>query len=185
MKKIVGFIGSPRENANTSCIIEEIARGARELGAEVKIYRLNSMSVRPCQSCFHCRQSETCAIEDDMQGVYADLKDAQALIIGSPIYMGQVTAQTKLLLDRLFPIIGPDFKPRFGVKKVALVYSQGNPQADAFKSYFDYLAGGLKMLGLEAVATIVCAGANDPQTALNDQQLMTRAFNVGRALAAE
>lgn len=184
MRKIVAYIGSPRESGNTVCLVEEIASGAREQGAEVKIYRGNSMHIKPCQGCFQCRQAETCAIEDDMQAVYRDLKDAQALIIGSPVYMGQVTAQTKLFLDRLFPIIGPDFKPRYGVKKVALVYSQGNPQAEAFKEYFDYLAGGLKLLGLEVAATIVCAGANDPQKAAGDPQLRARAFELGRMLVS-
>ena len=64
------------------------------------------------------------------------------------------------------------------------MYSQGNPQVKAFKEYFDYLVGGLKLLGLEVAATIVCAGANDPQKAAGDSQLRARAFELGRMLVS-
>ncbi len=182
-KKIVGFVGSPRENGNTATIVEEVARAAREQGAQAKVYYLNTMSFKPCQGCFKCREAETCALDDDMQQVYRDLQDAAAVVIGSPVYMGQVTGQTKAFLDRLFPIIGPDFKPRFGVKKAALVFSQGLPQTEAYKSYFENLASGLRLLGLEVVATLVCAGANEPHKAQNDPALLEQARATGRKLA--
>ncbi|OIQ54618.1 NAD(P)H dehydrogenase (quinone) [Moorella thermoacetica] len=182
MKKIVAFIGSPRKKGNTSTIVEEIARGAKEAGAEVKVYYLNDMTIKPCQSCFYCRQVENCATKDDMQSVYADIKDAGAIVIGSPIYMAQVTAQTKLLLDRLFPIIDANFKPRFGVKKTVLVYSQGQGEDEAFRGYLEYNANVLKLLGLDIVDTIMCTGANDPQTAAKNESLMAKAFKTGKEL---
>ncbi|AKX95767.1 FMN reductase [Moorella thermoacetica] len=182
MKKMVAFIGSPRKEGNTSTIVREIARGAKEAGAEVKIYNLNEMTLKPCQSCFYCRQAENCATKDDMQSVYADIKNADAIVIGSPIYMSQVTAQTKLLIDRLFPLIDANFKPRFGVKKTVVVYSQGQDEAGAFQRYFEYNANVLKMLGLDIVDTIICSGANDPQTAVKNEGLMAKAFKTGREL---
>ena len=182
MKKVIAFIGSPRKNGNTSSIIGEIVRGAKEAEAETKVYTLNDMNIKPCQSCFFCRKEEACAIKDDMQSVYEDIKDADAVVIGSPVYMLQVTAQTKLLFDRLFPIMDTSFKPRFGIKKTVIVYSQGNPDADAFKTSFETNANVLNVMGLNVVDTIISAGANDAKTSSSNANLMTKAFQVGKKL---
>jgi multimeric flavodoxin WrbA len=182
MKKLVAFIGSPRKNGNIAAIIGEITRGATEAGAETKIYNLNEMSIKPCQSCFYCRGVENCALKDDMQAVYEDLKEADAVVIGSPVYMWQVTAQTKLLFDRLFPLIDANYQPRFGIKQTVMVYSQGNPDAGAFKQSFEVNATVLKMLGLNVVDTIIAANANDPKTAISDENLMVKASKTGKDL---
>jgi len=182
MKKVVAFVGSPRKNGNIVAIVGEIIKGAVEAGAETKIYNLNEMSIKPCQSCFYCRGVETCAINDDMKAVYEDLKEADAVVIGSPVYMFQVTAQTKLLFDRLFPLMDANFNPRFGTKKTVMVYSQGNPNADTFKPSFDVNATILNVMGLQVGETIVAVGANDPATAANDENLMAKAFCMGKGL---
>ena len=137
MNKLVAFIGSPRKNGNISTIIREIVKGAKEAGGEATIFNLNDMRITSCQSCYYCRRNENCAIEDDMGSIYEAIKNANAVVIGSPVYLYQVTAQTKLLMDRLFPIIDSDYNPRFGIKKAVIVYSQGNHDANAFKQSFD------------------------------------------------
>lgn len=182
MKRMVAFIGSPRKNGNTAAIVEEITRGAKEAGAETKVYYLNDMNIKACQSCYYCRGAENCAIKDDMQAVYEDIKAADAVVIGSPVYMFQVTAQTKLLFDRLFPLMDANFNPRFGTKKTVMVYSQGAPDPDAFKASFDVNADILKIMGLNVVDTIISADANDPKTSGNNAQLMARSFLAGKEL---
>ena len=182
MKKMVAFIGSPRKNGNISTIIGEIVRGAKEAGAETKVYTLNDMNIKPCQGCFYCREVENCASKDDMQLVYEDIKEADAIVIGSPVYVHQVAAQTKLLMDRLFPLIDSNFKPRFGIKKTVMVYSQGNPDANTFKASFEINANVLKIMGLDIVDTIISAGANVPTTSSNNATLMAKAFQAGKEL---
>lgn len=182
MKKLVAFIGSPRPGGNTATMVGEIVRGAEAAGAEAKVYHLNDMNIRACQGCFYCRQAEGCAVKDDMEQVYADIKAADAVVIGSPVYMFQVTAQTKLLFDRLFPLMDSQFRPRYGVKKTALVYAQGNPDAGAFKPSWEANAQVLKVMGLEVADTIIVAGAGTPKTACADAALMARAAAVGKKL---
>ena len=165
MKKVVAFIGSPRKNGNTSSVVGEIVGGAKEAGAVTKVYTLNEMNIKPCQSCFYCRGVEGCSIKDDMQSVYEDLKEADAIVIGSPIYFGQVNAQTKLLMDRLFPMIDASFKPRFGIKKAVIVYSQGNNNADMYKQYLDYNTNLLSFIGLNIIDSIISVDSNDPNAA--------------------
>jgi len=78
MKKVIGLVGSPRKNGNTSDIVKAVLKGAQENGAETKIYYLNEMNIKGCQSCLYCRGHETCSIQDDMQNVYEDIKEAAA-----------------------------------------------------------------------------------------------------------
>jgi len=183
MKTVVAFIGSPRNNGNTATVVGEIMRGAKEAGAQTKVYNLNDMNIRPCQSCYYCRKEDTCALKDDMQTVYADIKEADAVVIGSPVYMFQVTAQTKTLFDRLFPLMDSTFKPRFGTKKTVMVYSQGNPDPGSFKTAFDTNAQVLKIMGLNVADTIISSGANDLKAAANNPALLAKAFQVGKDVA--
>lgn len=183
MKKVVAFVGSPRKKGNSAALTAEIIRGAESVGAQAKVYFLNDMKIRPCQSCFSCRKEYLCSINDDMKPVYADIKEADAVVIGSPIYMLQVAAQTKLLFDRLFPLMDVSFYPRFGGKKTVMVYSQGHPDAAAFKHAFAANAEVLKMMGLQVEETLVCTNANQPDTAVADVKLMERAFEAGKKLA--
>lgn len=183
MKKIVAFVGSPRNNGNTATLVSEVARGAKEAGAEVKLYNLNDMTIRPCQGCFYCRREENCSINDDMQVVYSDIKQADSVIIGSPVYMFQVTAQAKTLFDRLFPMMDASFRPRFGIKRTVMVYSQGNPDATAFKTAFDTNEAVLKVMGLQVEETIICANANKLNSAAENTKIMARALEAGQKLA--
>ena len=183
MKKIVAFIGSPRKNGNTAALVSEVIRGAEEAGAEVRVHYLNEMNIKPCQGCFYCRKNETCSIDDDMKTIYPEIKEADAVIIGSPVYMFQMTAQTKILFDRMFPLMDAGFRPRFGIKKTVMVYAQGNPDATAFKTAFETNGAVLKVMGLQVEETIVCAGANNLSTAAENGKMMTAAFELGRRLA--
>lgn len=182
MKKVVAFMGSPRKEGNTATLVKEIVRGAKEAGAEAKIYNLNDMNIKGCQSCFYCRGVAGCSIKDDMQAVYEDIKEADAVVIGSPVYMFQVTAQTKLLFDRLFPLMDANFQPRFGNKKTVMVYAQGNPDSNAFKTAFDTNTTVLNVMGLQVTDTILAFNANDAGTAKNSADLLAQAFQAGKNL---
>jgi multimeric flavodoxin WrbA len=194
MKKAILFMASPRKKGNTAALLAEVARGARDAGAETKVYNLNEMKITPCQACMQCRKAYGCPQKDDMQQVYADMKDACGVALGSPVYMWGVTAQAKLLMDRLFPMLGPDYAPRLGKKRALCVYSQGNPdpqrftgtKPDSTSSCFKDTGNWFKFLGMEPVrGELVASGANSPDTAARDQKLMTEAYESGKMLVKE
>jgi multimeric flavodoxin WrbA len=180
--EVMAFIGSPRKTGNTATLVGEIVRGAKEAGARIGVYHLNEMKIKPCQGCYYCRGVEDCAVKDDMQPVYENMKTANAIIIGSPVYMWQVTAQTKLLFDRLFPLMDSEFRPRFGIKKTVMVYSQAKPDAGVFKGVFDANAQVLRFMGLNVVDTLVAADADAVSASKNNAELMSKAFRAGKEL---
>jgi len=164
---IVGFVASPRKGGNTSYVVEKILEGAKEAGAETQIWYSSETEVRPCKGCLGCVKSGKCVIDDDMQEIYRSLKQADALVLGSPVYMGQMTAQAKTFMDRLFAQITPRFSPRFkeenAGKKMILVFTQGNPDPEKFKVYYDYTKGMFQMLEFDVKDMIVVTDTRNRQ----------------------
>lgn len=97
---IVGICGSPRRNGNSELILNEVLKGARRLGAQTKKIILNDLLFKPCQACGGCDATGYCVIHDDMEVVYAALRRADVVVVSSPIYFGNISAQTKMMIDR-------------------------------------------------------------------------------------
>jgi len=104
MKKVLALCGSARKEGNTDLLIREILRGATEAGAAVETIRLSDLSIGPCTGCNHCKTHDNCIIPDDMSMLLEEVLQSSAVVIGSPVYMGQVTGQTKVFLDRLYQL---------------------------------------------------------------------------------
>ena len=97
---IIAFNGSPRRGGNTQTLIEEAIRGAKDRGADVTVFNLNALNLRPCQNCGGCDDTGRCVILDDMQAIHAAIRTADRLIVASPIFFFSVSAQTKIMIDR-------------------------------------------------------------------------------------
>lgn len=115
--RIVGLVGSPRPGMNTDTLVREALRGAESEGASTEILYLNRLDIRPCQACRKHPAPNHCFFFDDMQKVYEVLENADGIILGSPIYYGTVSAQTKRMIDRANCLTwierDPDGKPVF------------------------------------------------------------------------
>ena len=183
MKEVVIFNGSPRMDGNIATLLNAVAKGARDAGADIKMYTLFRMKFMACQSCFYCRLHDDCIISDELHEALGRIKSAHAVVIGSPIYMMQMTGPVKNLYDRLFPLMDTQGMPRFGVKKLLTVYSQGMNDPSAFESYFDYTAALYPSMGFQLTENLVCVGGNDPESAERSKELMNRAYEAGRTLA--
>ena len=107
MKKVILINGSPRKNWNTHKLLAEAERGAMEMGAQTELIHLYDLDFKDCRSCFACKlrgntTGGICAFNDDAKPVYEKIMDADGLIIGSPIYYGNLTGETIAFLNRLF-----------------------------------------------------------------------------------
>lgn len=98
---ILGISGSPRKGGNTGVLLDAILEGARSVGGGTKKIVLNDLDFKPCQECGGCDDTGICTIEDDMQLVYQKLQTADAVVIASPIFFGSLSAQVKMMIDRL------------------------------------------------------------------------------------
>jgi multimeric flavodoxin WrbA len=169
MMKVIGYTASPRKEGNTAWVVNALLEGAKEQGQETQSWYSGDLDIKPCRSCYGCRKGDKgCVINDDMQKLYAALESADALVLGTPIYMGQMSAQAKTFTDRLFaakqfqPRFSPHFKEAEAVKKkLVLVFTQGNPDASLFQEYFDYTKKMFQMLNFEIIDVIVIEGTRE------------------------
>ncbi|NLG85484.1 MAG: flavodoxin family protein [Firmicutes bacterium] len=179
--KVMGVVGSPRRGGNTEILVETVLAGAAAAGADTEVYRLNELNIRGCQACDHCQEHGRCRQTDDMALLYEALLRSDGIVIGSPIYMGYLTAQTKLFLDRLFAF----FKPGVGCalppgKRGVVVYSQGGGNDKAvIEALASFLAGAM---GIEVKGIVGGNGLNELGAVRRRKELLEEAFRLGKEL---
>jgi multimeric flavodoxin WrbA len=114
---IVGICGSPREQA-TDYVLKEALRMLGEKGFETRFWTVRGKRLGFCVHCDFCLKNKECAFKDDMQELYALLKDAKGIIFASPVYNGGVSAQTKAIMDRCRAAVASDknfFRGKIGM----------------------------------------------------------------------
>lgn len=150
--KIIAVNGSPRKNWNTDILLRKALEGAEAAGAQTEIVNLYDLDYKGCTGCLACKVKNGkslghCAVNDGLKPVLEAIDTCGGLILGSPIYMGDVTAMMRAFWERLiFQYLSYDdySKPLFNGKiKTAVIYTMNSPEslfekigyADKFTSY--------------------------------------------------
>lgn len=178
MKKVVVFYGSPRKNGVSNKIADMVAKGAEDAGAEIVFYDLNQEGVKGCQSCFFCRGNDKCAVKDPLTPMYDDIFEACGIVASFPIYFFNISAQGKILIDRLYPMINGDFSPRNPGKKVVTVYAQANPDEETYKESITKNNEIFSAFGWEVIESILAVNTMDPE--LKMDKLLAKAYEAGK-----
>ena len=128
MKKIIIIDGGPRKNFNTASMLEKFAEGASSVGGdiEVKTVRLYGLDYKGCMSCMACKikgkASNVCKFKDALTPVLEEIAQADGLVLGSPIYFGQITGLMQAFLERLaFPWLSYNDYSMTAPKKMPVV----------------------------------------------------------------
>jgi len=138
MSKVVAINGSPRmEKGNTFLVLAPFLQGMKEAGAEVELFYASRLDVEPCTGEFSCWNEKPgeCYIEDDMQDLYPRLREAEILVLATPVYI-PLPGEMQNLINRLCPLIDPALETRDGrtrarfhedvvINKIVLVSSSG------------------------------------------------------------
>ena len=114
---IVGVCGSPRQQA-TEHILKEALRMLEEKGFQTKFWSVRGKRINFCTHCDYCLKNKECTFKDDMQELYALLKEAKGIIFATPVYNGGLSAQTKAVMDRCRAMVASDknfFKYKVGM----------------------------------------------------------------------
>ncbi len=103
--KIIAINGSPRKGWNTATLLAKALEGAASQGAETELIQLYDLDYKGCISCFACKLKDgksygRCPVPDDLAAVFPKVTEADAVILGSPIYLGRVTGEMAAFLDR-------------------------------------------------------------------------------------
>ena len=188
--RIVGLVGSPRKGMNTDTLVREALRGAESQGTVTEILYLNRMDIRPCQACPKHPAPNHCFFFDDMQRIYEVLENADGIVLGSPIYYGTVSAQTKRMIDRANCLTWIDrdsdgkalFTPRLEkIKKGAVILvsdSTEDPSAAMLPIRLFYHDARVELSG-----ELFIPHADAEKGARNNEEWLERARALGAGLA--
>lgn len=169
--KILVLNGSPRANGNTAKMIASFRKGAERVGSKVTVIEVCKKRISGCIACEHChaKGNGQCVQKDDMREIYDELKEADMLVLASPIYYHGISGQLKCAIDRFYSAaypVGPQ-----NLKKVAMFLSSGaSRQYDGAKYSFDN--DFLGYLGLKNMGFFTCAGGVS-------QKVLTDIYSMG------
>lgn len=103
--RVLGIVCSPRKDGNTEILVREALETVRKAGGETELILVADKNISPCDGCGACLNNGICKINDDMQLIYEQLELADGVILGTPAYFMNVTAQAKALMDRIYAIL--------------------------------------------------------------------------------
>ena len=125
--KILSILGSPNKDGNTAKLLEYYLEGVikKNPGTKHETVFLREKDISPCMGCNACKGKDAkgCIVKDDMQQYYQKLSDTDVFIVATPVYWFNMTAQTKIFIDRLY---GLNFKDFPDGKKMVLLTTYGD-----------------------------------------------------------
>jgi multimeric flavodoxin WrbA len=141
--KVVAFNGSPNGKGNTSLAIEMVASELRKEGIEVEIVHVGNKLIQGCLACNACMKTkdEKCIIKgDDVNEWIQKMKEADGIILGTPVHYAAIGGTMKSFLDRAFYVMGSTsmLRHKVGAAVVAVRRSGGMPTFEQLNNYLNY-----------------------------------------------
>jgi multimeric flavodoxin WrbA len=173
--KIIGINASPKgEKSQTRRLVMGVLEGARQACADVTFIDLCSLDIHYCTACGTCYAKGECIHDDDFPMLLEKMLDADGIVLGSPNYIQQVTAQLKTMLDRMADNVHcQSFSGKYG----CAVCTAGGSHADEVA---DYINEALLQYGATTVGKVAVLVGADPNAIVVGEK---QAKDLGRKLA--
>lgn len=156
-KKILILNGSPRKAGNTTALTEALQKGAQEAGHTVTEFFLDHMNIHGCKGCFGGGKNpdSPCVQKDDMEQIYPVYKEADIVVLASPLYYWTISGQLKSAFDRLFAVAECDPHFQNPQKESILIMAAEGYGFDETLYWYDHLE---KHLGWKSIGKVLCGG---------------------------
>ena len=179
-KKIVILNGSPRAGGNTSALTAEFRRGAQEAGNEVQEFFLSKMKINGCLGCWGGGKDPVhpCAQRDDMEEIYPAYRDADVVVLASPLYYWFISGFLKNAFDRLFAIAECDPGYRNPRKECVLIMAAEGAGFEESEHWYDHLE---KHIGWKSIGKVLCGYVTQPGDTKERPELK-QAYELGRSV---
>jgi len=179
--KVIAIIGSPHKDGNTQLLASHALEAIAEEGVDTEIVQLAGLDIRPCSACMHCKSEDACSIQDDLQPIYEKMKQADGIILASPVYYGSCTSLLKALMERtgyMSRSNGDSFKGKVGGPLVVARRAGQNFTIAQLDFWFH-------IVGIVEPASTYwnIAFGRDKGDVGNDEEGMKTAWNFGKNLA--
>lgn len=189
--KILAVVGSRRKKGNTASLARAALAGAEMEGARTELVFLGDYALQGCRGCEACRDTYRCAVQDDMQKLYPKLLAADGLILGSPTYFYNVSADMKAFIDRLYALevfadndrscwVGLPEVMGFKYAAAIAVCEQHEEKYMGFT--MEAMTKSLVDLGYRMISTVKAVGFWGAGEVLSDPEIMGEAERAGQRL---
>ena len=183
--KILGISGSPRPAGNTDTLLMEALHGARQQGADTTVVSLRDLIISPCHGHPDCASRPACHHTDDFQALSRQFLSSDAVILATPVYYWNMSAQMKAFVDRnYFNYTHERYMAARAAGIIIVAASEGFDETEQAMRNF-LLSGGHFTGGRDSLA--VLRGQAGYQLEAKDQPallLAAREFGAGVALKA-
>lgn len=182
--KIVAILGSPRPKSNSAALAGKILERASELGAETQEFVLNKLAFKGCQACETCKTKlDHCVLKDDLTPVLEAIKEADAVVMATPNYFGEVSGQFKCFFDRTYSFLNPNFTSRLAPgKSSVLIMAQGQPNLNLYADVYARYEMWLKRYGFANNHSLRMNGPRPADSVSQRPDLITQAEEIARNL---
>lgn len=159
-KRIIILNGSPRKAGNTTALTAAFSKGAEEAGHIVTEFFLGNMNIHGCKGCFGGGKDceHPCVQKDDMEKIYPVYKDADIIVLASPLYYWTISGQLKTAFDRLFAVAECDPDYRNPHKESVLIMAAEGYGFEESEYWYDHLE---RHLGWKSLGKVLCGGVMD------------------------
>lgn len=156
-KKIIILNGSPRKSGNTAALTAQFTRGTEETGNTVTEFFIGEMNIHGCLGCFGGGKNpdSPCVQKDDMDKIYPVYKEADIVVLATPLYCWTISGQLKTAFDRLFAVAECDPNYRNPKKESVLIMAAEGHGFEESEYWYDRLE---KHLGWKSLGKILCGG---------------------------
>jgi multimeric flavodoxin WrbA len=175
--KVIAIVGSPHANGNTSYLVDQALQELSSQGIETEKIVLGQCVVNPCLGHDKCGTFSECKVKDDAPSVIEKYNKADGVILASPVYFFDVSAQMKAFIDRNFFTFTHGGKKK--AKHAGLIAIGGGGGADETINTLKRFAG------LPDENCYIVAGYTGQDSAKNNPELVKKSRDMGKKMAAK
>ena len=184
--KISGISTSPRENSNSRIALEKALETVKSKGFTVELFDLNLLNIQTCQADDYCLEHEGCCVlDDDMQAIYGALRDCHGVILATPIYMGNVSSNAKIFIDRLYAVLQAVDSYNVAGKKFSVIASQAAvdpPMYEYIKHNLETTVDIFRGIGFDVEDVVLLIGNDTAGAIVDKEDQLNKAVMVGNKI---
>ena len=174
--KILALAGSPRLKGNSTSLLKLAVESAALNGHQVDLIHAARLKVQPCLGCDGCKKGPACVVRDDMDLVYELIREADVLVISTPIYFYSMSGWLKAVIDRTYALIAPDSSSRVRPgKNVYVITTQEESDPADGQAVVEVIRRGMAWLSAQVVGSLTAVKVLDPDDHLKQPGLLEAA----------
>lgn len=178
--KIIILNGSPRRKGNTSALTAAFRKGAEEAGHEVTEFQLAQMKINGCVGCWRGGKDpeHPCSQRDDMEQIYPAYREADVVVLASPLYYWFISGFLKNAFDRLFAVAECDPNYCNPKKQSILIMAAEGAGFEESEHWYDHLE---RHIGWKSLGKVLCGYVTQPGD-IDGKPELAQAYDLGKSI---